>query len=327
MTEEVMDSIIEYINSLPSKPELKLKWFGGEPLMATSQMKLFYEKLTTYYKKPIASNIITTGFHIDEDVINVMKEIEISQVQITLDGLKATHNTIKTISNCDDVFSKVLDNIELLLSTSDIHVVFRINLTTQNAHEYTELFNYLMDKYKKHKRKGISPGFVMDRGACLSSNKNLFFTPQKASRFILDLYNKHQIHTPFLRYPSRFFSECAIKNVMSMSFDPDGYAYKCWEIIGNRKQAIGRLNVNGKIDNINQTIYNRHLYGADPLEDPVCSKCKYLPVCNGGCPIQRIENVFYGGKNNYCTLYKGKMEEFLKIHLKLKKKGITNQRN
>lgn len=36
-------------------------------------------------------------------------------MQITLDGLKDTHNRIKTTHNCDDVFGKVMDNVDLLL--------------------------------------------------------------------------------------------------------------------------------------------------------------------------------------------------------------------
>lgn len=301
----------------------------GEPLMALSQMEQFYTKLETGYKKPMHSNIITTGYHIDENAVRIMQNIGVNQVQITLDGLKETHNRVKETSGCDDVFNKVLDNVELLLRSSDIHIVFRINLTEQNKHEYIELYDYLLKRFQGFKRIGISPGIVMDRGTCdsLNEDKTLFFTHEKATQFVMDLYSKHQIYTSFLRYPSRFFNECAIKNVMSMSFDPEGYAYKCWEVIGNKKYAIGKLDEEGKLRNINQTIYNRHLYGADPLEDPICSKCKYLPVCNGGCPIQRLENVFEGKKNDICTFYKGKMEEFLKIHLKLKEKGIANRRD
>lgn len=326
MSEEVMDSIIKYLNSLPSKPELKLTWFGGEPLMALTQMEQFYKKLITNYKKPKICDIITTGYHINEDAIRVMNSIDIKQIQVTLDGLKDTHNSIKSTSDNKDVFNIVLDNVELLLRTSNIHVVFRVNLTKKNAHEYVELYNFLLDRFKSFKNKGIAPGFVMDRGGEISNNnKTLLFTPNEVSKFVLDLYSDYQIHTPFLRYPSRFFIECAIKNVMSMSFDPEGYAYKCWEVIGNKKYAIGKLIEEGKLDNINQTVYNRHLYGADPLEDIICSKCKYLPICNGGCPIQRIENIFEGGKNNCCTFYKGKIEEFLKIHLKLKERGFSNK--
>lgn len=120
MSEEVMDSIIKYLNSLPTQPELKLTWFGGEPLMAPSQIEQFYEKLVTQYQKPASCNIITTGYHINEHVIEIMKKTGVSQLQITLDGLRETHNKIKFLPDCSDVFGKVLDNIELVLSTSDI---------------------------------------------------------------------------------------------------------------------------------------------------------------------------------------------------------------
>ncbi len=323
MAEGVMDSIIKYLNSLPSKPELKLTWFGGEPLMALSQMKQFYDKLMAGYKKPVSSNIITTGFHIDKTAIKIMEDMRVEQLQITLDGQRETHNSIKKTSECMDVFSKVLHNVDLILSTSDIHVVFRINLTKKNAHEYVGLYHYLVERFKDYKKKGIAPGFVMNRGVCENSSNSdsLFFSSKEAAQFTLNLWNKYQIHTPFLRYPSMFFTECAIRGAVAVSFDPEGYAYKCWEVIGNKKYAIGRLNKDGKLENINNVILNRHLYAADPLEDPICVKCRYLPICNGGCPIQRIENLFEKKKNDCCIFHKGKIKEFLSIYLKLKKKG------
>lgn len=189
-----------------------------------------------------------------------------------------------------------------------------------------ELYNQLIRRLKKYKRFGISPAFVLDRGASNTSCKcnNELYNPYEEADFIINLKHKYNIHSPFLHYPSRFFTECAIRNTMSVSFDPEGFAYKCWEVIGNKNYSIGKLN-NGKLENINDIILNRQLYGADPLEDPVCSKCNYLPICCGGCPIQRIENVFDHKKNNTCTYYKGKLEDFLKIHMSLKKIGIENK--
>jgi len=142
---------------------------------------------------------------------------------------------------------------------------------------------------------------------------------------ILNLFHNHGIHSPAIRYPSRFFEECAIRSRTSTNIDPEGYVYKCWEIIGNKKYAIGKLN-DGKITEINSITLNRQRYGSDTLDDKTCSRCSYLPVCNGGCPIQRIENEFEGGKNDVCTLYKGYLPEFLKAHLKLKKAGFANTR-
>lgn len=329
MSEDVMDSIIKRFNLMNPQPEIgRLTWFGGEPLMALTQMEQFYDKLVTGYKKPRDSNVITTGFHINEEAIRVMKYVGVSQVQITLDGLKDTHNGIKYTENCNDAFGKVMDNCELLFRTSDIHVVFRVNVTKQNASEYVELYHYLINRFRQYKRFGVGPGIVMDRGAC-SSNADIssFFSMAEATKFVLELYNKYNIHTPSLHYPSRFFTECAIRNEVAMSFDPEGYAYKCWEVIGNKEYAVGKLDKDGKMVDINQIVLNRQLYGADPIDDKVCSACRYLPICNGGCPIQRIQNVFEERKNCNCTLYKGHMEDFLKIHLKLKKAGVRNKRD
>lgn len=42
LSEDVMDNIIGYLKSLDSKPDFKLTWFGGEPLMALSKIENFY---------------------------------------------------------------------------------------------------------------------------------------------------------------------------------------------------------------------------------------------------------------------------------------------
>jgi uncharacterized protein len=100
--------------------------------------------------------------------------------------------------------------------------------------------------------------------------------------------------------------------------------YKCWEIIGNKKYAIGKLDEEGQIIDMNITNFNRQMYGADPLDDKTCSKCSYLPVCSGGCPIKRIQNEFEGWNNEMCTPFKGYLPEYLKTHLALKKAGFEN---
>lgn len=177
----------------------------------------------------------------------------------------------------------------------------------------------------KGRNVSIAPAFVLDRGITNdnSDDDDIFFTPQQESDFILNLAASN-IDSPFIRYPKPFFSECAIRNDMAISFDPEGYAYKCWEIIGNKEYAIGKLNEDGRLYDVNLKELNRQLYGADPLDDPKCMQCKYLPICCGGCPIQRIENKFNGKCNNTCIFYKGRIEEFLKIHIKRTQSGIYN---
>lgn len=318
MDERTMNAILSYLKSLVSKPDFRLTWFGGEPLMAIEQMRILYSKLSAYYKPPIDSNVITTGYHLDENAIQALKEMNVREVQITLDGSKERHNKIKSLDGKTvDVFERVLDNAERLLKESNIKVSFRINLTKENIYEFMPLYKYLFDRFKFSCRKSISPAFVMDRSHN-KRGKDIFLTHSEISDFVLELQSKYHIYTPFTAYPSNLFNECAIRNVMSVSFDPEGYAYKCWEYIGNKRYSFGVLNEVGKIVNMNEELLDKQLHDADPLDDPLCSKCKYLPLCSGGCPIQRLENKYENASNNCCTLYKSKLEECLKLYIKLK---------
>ncbi|MDR0866260.1 MAG: SPASM domain-containing protein [Candidatus Symbiothrix sp.] len=323
ITSEVIDSLLKYIEQQKDLSSIYLTWFGGEPLMAINQIKEFYDKFQKVWNKEFNSNIITTAYYITPAVIETLKAVKISSMQITLDGNKETHNKVKQTEGCPDAFSKVIRNIDLLTETApEIHITIRVNLTKENANEYIGLYQFLAKRYKG-KNMGIVPAFVNDKGCNTDKNSSIFFKRKECSEFILNLFNNQRIHSPVIRYPARFFEECAIRNVTSMGVDPDGYIYKCWEIIGNKKQAIGKLD-DGKITDINSTMLNRQRYGADTLDNKTCSQCSYLPICNGGCPIHRVENEFEGGKNDVCTLYKGYLPEFLKAHLKLKKAGFSN---
>mgnify|MGYP005761090953 FL=1 len=321
MTPEIMDQIIKYVTSYPELKNIKITWFGGEPLMAVPQIEEFYDKFRDIWQEPFISNIITTGYHIDKESIRVMQKVGISSVQITLDGMKETHNKVKHLPSREDVFERILSNIELLNdSAPEINITIRVNLTLENKEEYIPLHKLCLTRFYGRSNITISPAFVLDRGTgdICRSNNNIFFGHIERSKFILNLA-KNGINSVFVRYPEPFFNECAIRNEMAIAFDPEGYAYKCWEVIGNKEYAIGKLNDDGILTDINQTILNRQLYGADTFDDPICSQCKYLPICNGGCPIQRIENKFEGGHNDCCSHYKGFMPDFLKIHIARKK--------
>lgn len=318
MSHETIDSIVKYVSKMSDLQTINVTWFGGEPLMAVEQIEEFYNKFRPLWGDRVyVSNIITTGYHLTPEVINILKRVEVSSVQITLDGLRDTHNRIKSFKGRDDVFSKVLDNIDLYSQLDpNVNITIRVNLTHDNEDEYLPLQTMLRERYAANAKVAPAPAFVMDRGVCnCECNSSQMFNHTERSKFLLDLARKN-IKTSFRNFPSRFFYECAIRNDMAISFDADGYAYKCWEVIGNKDYAIGVLNADGDLENINHRILNRHTFGADPFEDEKCKNCLYFPICNGGCPIQRIENEYENGKINCCSFYKGYLKEFLSEHLR-----------
>jgi arylsulfatase regulator len=318
MSEEIMDSIVKYVNNNSDIKSLYLTWFGGEPLMATDRMLKFYNKFRPTFKGEFSSNIITTAFHIDEKKIETLKNIEVSSIQITIDGNKDNHNKIKFTNNCDDVFSKIINNIDMITELApDIQVIVRVNITKQNCSDYVELRKMFCNRYK-NKKLSITPAIVMDRGEHPDLCTSNLFSKEEFVRFTTDLWNTYNIPTSWMNYPNQLISECAIRNSNSTTVDAEGYVYKCWEVIGNKARAIGRLK-DGELQEINQTEMLRNLFGADPLEDKNCSACSYLPLCGGGCPIQRIENEYEDGSNHLCTTYKKHLKELLSSYLSMKR--------
>lgn len=324
MSENTMRGIAKFVSSLESIKLTKITWFGGEPLMAVPQMEKMYRKLKRGLKNvPFQSNIITSGFHLNEPNIRALQRMKISQMQITLDGMKESHNKIKFTTGCDDAFSKVLDNIDLATAIApEIHIVIRTNLTKTNAHEYEALQNLIFERFKG-KNVAVAPAFVMDRDESGNADRGNLFSHNKYPSYILGLSNSG-IDSPQVRYPARHITECAIRNPLSLSFGPDGAMYKCWEHIGNPEFVIGKIGKNGNISITDTTLLNRQMYGADPLEDERCRECPYLPLCLGGCPIQRVQNKFYGAHNNHCTYYKGHIHEFIAEHIRKKEAGMQN---
>lgn len=327
MSSEVMDRIVKYVETKENLKAIHITWFGGEPLMATEQIELFYDKIKPIIvDKDYQSNIVTTAYFVNENTVRVFKKIGITDIQVTVDGMKDTHNKIKNFEGAGDVFEKIMQNIEYLNDNlPEVQIAIRVNLTKDNAHEYPLLVDMLKARFINRKNIFAVPAFVLDKGenSCHGQCNNSLFNPSEKTKYILELYNKGY-GSHFVRYPEMFFYECAVRNKMAVSFDPEGYVYKCWEMLGNRDYSIGRLDSDGKLVDINTKAYNRQMYGADPLESNTCRQCKYLPICNGGCPIHRIQNEFEGDNNSCCTHYKGYMEEFLKIHIACKKQERKN---
>lgn len=329
MSEDVMDSIIEYVKNLSGLRRMLLTWFGGEPLMAQPHISQFYRKLRSSFSGDIQSDIITTGYHIDSNTVDLFRETRISSVQITLDGDRESHNRVKFTDGCSDVFTKTIENARMLAEKiPDINIVFRVNVTKNNAAEYPEVFRRLYSTFTG-KNISVSPAVVKNVHHSSLSRRNpgesIYFSNDEFTDFIIDLLYKYGIHTPFIRYPGNQLCECAVRDKMSMAFDPEGFAYKCWEKIGDTRYAIGKLNAEGLLENLNIKEMNRELYGADPLSSPECTGCKYLPICNGGCPIDRIQNEFEGYNNELCSLYKGRIKEFMEAHIKLREAGCQNK--
>lgn len=104
--------------------------------------------------------------------------------------------------------------------------------------------------------------------------------------------------------------ECAVRNRNAIVIGSEGELYKCWQDVGCKDKVVGYIN--GKVTN--EPLLLRYLVGADPFEDPKCQECFLLPVCGGGCPYSRLQNVYEGKSVDTCLLIKDNLKDFLLAH-------------
>lgn len=107
---------------------------------------------------------------------------------------------------------------------------------------------------------------------------------------------------------------CMFRCIHSFAIGPNGNLYKCLELVDKEGYEIG---------NINDWMVSRKqiaecIFEDTPFDDPVCSKCQLLPVCGGGCPLDRIKKK-QGLIDSICPYYKDNMEEFINTALRHKK--------
>lgn len=310
MKSEMIDALVKYLVKNKEIQKIHLTWFGGEPLLAVDIMEEFYKKLKSQYNGIYESDLITTAFPVDERAISIIKEIEINEIQVTLDGKEDYHNSIKKSNNVN-VFRKTLSNIDRLSSLNPIlRIQIRINLSKNNEDEYVDLYNFLSKRYK-NRPVSIVPGFIKNRNGC---NVNcLFHNRKEIALFSLKMWHEYKIPTPWIFFDDTV-AECAVRNPNSFVVGPDGSLYKCWEKIGDSKFKYGELTSEGDIDVKNRDVFQMYLNDKDPLKSVLCGKCKYLPDCFGGCPILRIETK-HCKMSDLCSSHKGFMEEWISSYL------------
>jgi radical SAM protein with 4Fe4S-binding SPASM domain len=148
LNEETAGKVIEFIDKNRYGNNVKIKWYGGEPLMNMKAIDIISEGLL---KKRLtySSTMISNGLLFSEEVISKANKLwNLRNVRITLDGTEKTYNETKKYKKCaDSPFQIVLKNIDNLLAEG-ISVTIRLNIEKKNMDDVKKLINYLCKKYK-----------------------------------------------------------------------------------------------------------------------------------------------------------------------------------
>jgi len=131
----VIDQMVNFCKELKRRPFLVIT--GGDPTNH-SEFPAIMEKVS---QEKIEFSILGNPTNINVITAAWLKHLGCRQYQLSLDGLEATHNSIR----CPDSFQKTLEAIKILRS-ADIKVAIMSTVSAVNYREILPLMNFLLNE-------------------------------------------------------------------------------------------------------------------------------------------------------------------------------------
>lgn len=309
MSDKVENDIITFIQNHKYLSHLYVTWFGGEPLLAFDRIVTLTKRMQSIGLK-YKAGMITNGYLLTEEKVKFFEELQISSVQITIDGLEQTHNARRFKKGGGPTFQTILNNIEQAQQvSSQTKIIVRVNVDRTNSGEFFEVLNYFREK--KYPNVVVYPGFVNDSSD--GGQNHCVYNSNEIAAFLVDAYHKHHYNSD-LFYPNNIIRVCGVRNPNSVVVGPLGELYKCWNDVGNLERSYGYID--GRMTH--EAVLYEYLIKADHLNDKKCNACLFFPVCDGGCPYQRIKNESSGCQKDTCSLFKKNIKDFLMLRYNYK---------
>lgn len=264
---DVLDKYCEYIKEKGLEGQINLT--GGEPLLHP----YFFEFAKEIVDRGIILGILTNGTLIDDEVAAKISELKPLFVQVSLDGTKKIHDSIRGNGN----FDKALNGIECL-KKHNIKVLVSFTIQKRNYKSIGALAA-ICKKYNVDK-------LWFDRVVTYSDEdtKNIALSTDEFKKFVrhVNILRKYYMHngksfistSRSLQSKTECYHCSAGKNLIIVL--ADGSVMPCRRlpfIIGNIK--------NGSFDEIisNSKIMKKLSHLHTPIE---CLNCKYVDICGGG---------------------------------------------
>ena len=115
--------------------EFHISWFGGEPFLYYDQVIQpiieHTDQICREHNVKLIMDFTTNGFLLNEKRASFLQQFPSSNYQITLDGGKEEHNTVRYVSENRGSYDDIVKNIKLLCA-HQLNVILRINYTKKN---------------------------------------------------------------------------------------------------------------------------------------------------------------------------------------------------
>lgn len=307
LSEEILEKFTkEYIESQSVK-EINFAWQGGEPLLwGLSFFKKAIQLQQKYAKRGIIirNTLQTNGTMLTDAWGQFLAENKFL-VGISIDGPAKLHNKFRKDTNGEGTLKRVIRGLNILKKYNiDFNVLSCVH--SGNVEHPVELYRYLRDELKAEfiqfipivKYRSTGQNNINKRDIAL--NDPYTVDPKKFGKFlntIFDEWVRNDVGKVFVQIFDATLAGwmrispgvCIFSPVCghALAMEHNGDIYACDHYV---KPDFKRGNILSKslIDSVgSETQYQFGLAKTENLPN-TCKKCKYLGLCYGGCPRNRI---------------------------------------
>ena len=286
-------SMIDQIFSLHQNHLEKITFYGGEPFLLPNREIIKY----IISKAPQAIFSATTNGYFLEEYFDVLQQLKISYIMVTLDGPQEIHNQTRILKNGKGTFEKIERGIRLYLEHA-IPIKIRMNISNTNLDACLELRKEYINTFPQQYNSGLlffelQPVFQLPIEERKNIEQAIYFAEEKGGN-IIPLRSKNNTMVRSMSYPLRVFVQnmenkfrpkytyCDAESSRRF-YDADGNIYSCILALGNPQAAIGSYYPEVMIKS--NSMLDRNIESIE-----VCSQCKLRFFCGGGCANEIIDS-------------------------------------
>lgn len=284
MSQETALKVVAYIKDHCGDQDVRICWFGGEPLFNLPAIDTISEGLHNAgigYKSIMISN----GYLFDEEIVRkAVESWHLKSIQITLDGTEAVYNKTKAyIYREGNPYQTVMRNIERLLDAG-ITVIVRMNMDLYNAADLLKLSEELGQRFggRKNLKCYVRHIFQVDRPSAERHDAEGWRIREEALQRIEEKLDEYHISSKGGISKGIRVHYCQADSGKSVMILPDGNIGLCEHY--SESEFIGHIDREGfdqaMIDSWKETV----------PEIPECADCFYYPECIKlvKCSVERV---------------------------------------
>ena len=297
MSDDTISALFDFVRMHDKAQDISLTWYGGEPLLAFSQIKKIMDGLTAEGMPKIKHmSLVTNASLLSEDVCRYFSDHKLNHMQVTFDGIREHHDSTRCFkANGAPSFGLIYDNLKKAQKIlADCNISLRINVNKTNLDDFVDMYRFVKTDFKDNPNVSIYPGLIREdtpdgkslRSGCIQSEDMMSTYSYLKSRGI-------DCHL----FPSLQRRGCMLHCRNAYIIGPEGEIYKCWNDVSSPDKVVGHISAQ-RLDN--PSLLVKYMVGSTPFTDE-CRRCSVFPICDGNCGYYQYRNRFEGASYRMCS--------------------------